>query len=188
MEREIRFSLYGGPRTKKNSPRPIRFTTKSGKSFSKILPSKAYMKWYKRQMDWSPILRSALIRKGASLPIMGPVRIDATFYADQWVGDASGYFQALGDFLQAPKFKKDEPWKKIRDGAGIIDDDKNIRSWGDSTVIEKDPRPRVDVKITFDAELNKIGSIAQSVEHGPHKAVAAGSSPAGATKKLPLDW
>jgi len=42
---KIQLILYGDPRTKKNSPRIVKVKKKDGKSFYKIIPSKAFEKY-----------------------------------------------------------------------------------------------------------------------------------------------
>jgi Holliday junction resolvase RusA-like endonuclease len=116
------FTIPGAPRTKKTSNRIVR----AGK-FPKVLPSQAYTEWNRKSL-----LFLAYIRNTLDTPITDPVNVRATFFRDANRGDAAGYYQALGDTLEA---------------AGIIANDKQILSW-DGTRLRKDAaNPRVEVRL-----------------------------------------
>ena len=75
-------------------------------------------------------VKAELRAAGVTLPIAAAVNVRAFFYRQALVGDACGFYQALGDILQ---------------DAGIIVNDKQIASW-DGTRLRKDAgRPRIEV-------------------------------------------
>ncbi len=158
------------PRTKKNSPRII-----PGVRHPILLPSKAYQEWLRGVLKHSAhAVRRQLLDLGLELPIEKPVSIAATIYRDRNVGDWTGFVDAIGDALQIPlwrcthKVSKHKAcgktftvppilWgehphrdgKKVRDGLGILTDDRLIQDW-DGTRLKKDPDlPRVELTITI---------------------------------------
>jgi hypothetical protein len=143
------FSIPGPPRTKKNSPRPVNVG-----GFMKVLPSKAYCAWFKQAMTHALLIRTSLQDQyKVQLPITNPVIVFAKFYLDRNTGpDENGLMQALGDFLQAPKFRKLPDgrldWTHVtRDGCGVIDDDNLIR-WKRGIEIHIDRQnPRIEVEL-----------------------------------------
>ena len=138
------FTILGRCRTKKNSGRIVR--TKTGKPT--ILPSAAHAEWFKCAMQQSADIRRTVEHAGlVTLPITGPVNVAAKFYRDRNVGDANGFYQALGDFLQSTAFNK-KTGKTIRTGAGILVDDKQIASWNGSVLLKDAAHPRIEVEIT----------------------------------------
>lgn len=141
----IRFTILSAPRTKKNSsviPRFGRF---------RILPSKAHQQWFKAAMKQLPIVHAAaradLFRQGCSqsLPLTGDIHVCAQFYRESLTGDLLGYEEALADWLQAPVIRKG---KQVRDGAGIIQDDKQIVSWDGSRMHKDAACPRIECEVT----------------------------------------
>jgi hypothetical protein len=96
--------------------------------FTKVLPSEAFCDW---QRDVLAALRGPVART-EGLPIRYAVNCRAIFYRDANVGDACGYYQGLGDVLQA---------------LGVVDNDKRLVSW-DGSRLDKDAlRPRVEVEL-----------------------------------------
>jgi hypothetical protein len=137
----IGFTILGSPRTKKTSNRVVPVG-----HFHRVLPSLAFVEWFNSSMRSVPIITSKLQAAGVSLPILGDVHVKAMFYRDADRGDLLGYEQALADFLQAPRYRGA---KRVRDGAGIIDDDRQIISW-DGTRMGKDAAsPRIEVEVTL---------------------------------------
>lgn len=127
-----------------------RLTGEYSRGFQKIIPSKAHEKWFKEAMTYALVIRTQLRQQGAEPPIQGRLRVEAKFYlnprSEHEVGDLNGYEQALADFLQEPQYSKH--FKLRRDGAGIIVDDKQISSWGESTRDLRDKvNPRIEVSI-----------------------------------------
>ena len=61
------------------------------------------------------------------------VNVAATFYRDALRGDATGYYQALADLLQA---------------AGIVANDVLCVSWDGSRLAKDAQRPRIEVVLT----------------------------------------
>lgn len=140
----ISFTIAGAPRTKKTSNRIVRIPGKGGaRGFTKILPSEAHEAWFKLAMQQAPGIRMALLRAGAELPLAGDINARVTFFRERESGDFLGYAQAIADFLQEPKH--DERGKVRRNGAGIIVDDVQIRSWDGSRLAKDAARPRIEV-------------------------------------------
>lgn len=144
MSSAIRIVIPGAPRTKKTSNRIV----KMGK-FSKVLPSEAFMEWFKEAMRMVPAIKSFARREGIELPFKGPVHVKALFFLENAIqGDLVGYAQAIGDFLQEPKINfKVNPPRLTRDGAGLITDDKMIASWDGSRVRIDRQNPRIEIEI-----------------------------------------
>lgn len=118
--------------------------------FNKILPSEAHEEWFKTAMQYGMLIRGQLQRAGATLPISGPVEVEAVFYRDANRGDLLGFEQALADWMQAPKFSEPKPGKpprQLRDGAGIIVDDVQVVSWDGSRLAKDAANPRIEVTI-----------------------------------------
>jgi hypothetical protein len=101
-------------------------------------------------------VKTQLREQGAQLPIEGDLRVHALFYRDADRGDLNGYQQALGDFLQEARPNRQDLLdlaagrKKRtlkRDGTGIICDDSQIKSWGDSELFVDRENPRIEVTI-----------------------------------------
>lgn len=136
------FLLTGAPRTKKTSSRLVRI----GK-FHKIIPSKAHQSWFACAMDQAAEIRQRFRKAGIALPITQPVNVRAWFYRQTDVGDACGYYQALGDWLQEPVQSKKDQTKWRRQGAGIIKDDRQIASWDGSRLLKDSKCPRIEVQI-----------------------------------------
>lgn len=117
----VRIVLEGAPRTKKNSSRIVRMGRRA-----RLLPSAAFRAYQEACLwqlrDWS-----------ARPPIDGWVGCAAIFYRDRDVGDLNNYTAALADILEK---------------AGVLVNDRLIRSW-DGSRVDKDPaRPRVEVLLT----------------------------------------
>lgn len=141
------FTIEGAPRTKKTSNRVIRVG-----GFTRVLPSKAYMKWFQEAMRFGILVKTQLRSQGLEMPVTAPVRVAAVFYCGPGPqGDLNGYEQGLADWMQAAKVSKSG--KKIRDGAGIIDDDKLIASWDGSYVDNDIKNPRIEVCIEVPCSL-----------------------------------
>jgi hypothetical protein len=162
----VSFKLPGQPRTKKTSQRIVHLTKMAWnekarrmekRTFPQILPSEEYEAWFKGAMTFAPAIRAAVERSGVRLPITGYVAISAQFYRPtNTTGDLLGYEQALADWLQVPKVSK--KGKKIRDGAGIIEDDRFVSSWDGSRLKVCRERPRIEVTITaVESLFDQIG-------------------------------
>ena len=122
--RELRLTVPGRPRTKKNSGRIV----PRGRRHI-ILPSEAWQTWCDAVV---PQLRAALQRAGVR-PIEHPVNCAALFYRDADRGDAVGFYQGLADLLQH---------------AGAVKDDKWIVSWDSSRLLKDAANPRVELVLT----------------------------------------
>lgn len=126
------------PRTKKNSPQLIPHM-----KHPIMVPSEAYR-------EWERAARGTMVRLGVchkskdedgkpcvawslGTAIDYPVNCQALIYRDRLVGDAVGFYQALGDFLEL---------------VGIVKNDKWIVQW-DGTRLMKDAKfPRIEVVLT----------------------------------------
>lgn len=135
------FTIVGPPRTKKTSAQIVQAMGRAV-----LVPSEAHKKWFREAMMSAPIIRTKLIDQGIPLPLRNQVSIAALFYRERNTGDAVGYYQALGDFIQAPKHKHG---KTTRRGAGIIDDDRQIRDWDGSRLMKDASNPRIEVTMTI---------------------------------------
>lgn len=110
------FTIFGAPRTKKNSQRIVRFGNRSA-----IIQSKAW-KEYEGKADMRfngpPILEKT------------PVRLHAVFYRERATGDLSNYIEGLQDLLQK---------------RGALGNDSWIIGFTADTRLEKDAkRPRIE--------------------------------------------
>ncbi len=150
------FSISGVPRTKKTSNRIVQIKGKNGgRGFTKILPSEAHEQWFKEAMGQVPIIRRLVDPLGEGLlPLACPVAVRAIFFRDRLSGDLLGYLQALADWLQEPKIGPSG--KMTRNGAGIIKDDAQIKSW-DGSRLDKDATcPRIEVTIAWGASEGRV--------------------------------
>lgn len=134
------------PRTKKNSAQMI-----PNMKRPTLIPSAAYLEW--ERVALRVLIGEGLVKrighnkKGKPIygvhgakPIDFPVNCRALIYRDRSVGDAVGFYQAIGDFLQL---------------AGVVTNDRFIVSW-DGTRLLKDPvMPRVEL------ELERVGDVIQ---------------------------
>lgn len=154
----IRLTLFGPPRTAKNSPIIIPRLKNPV-----LLPSPAYKEWTTNVLTQKPLIHSAI---GAHIPIRTPVSLQCLIYREALTGDAVGYYQAIADVLQS------EVWtcqgcnrktvaesvrrcshcghvdmKRSRKGLGVIEDDKLIVDWNKSELLKDAARPRVELAI-----------------------------------------
>lgn len=190
---QVTIIIPGAPRTKKNSPNVFPMIKTEGVrklwealgaalgldngthgaavraimsliKFS-VQPSEGYTQWfdliYATKRD---SIQNGLRTQGVRLPILTPVSIEARVYRDADRGDWSGYTQAIGDAIQADRWRCGHCRKKTislgdcphcrssvcnmeheRKGLGIIGDDSQIEHW-DGTRLYLDPRrPRVEL-------------------------------------------
>ncbi len=131
-----------------------------------VQPSDAYQTWfdliYLKRNDIQDGLRCA----GVKLPILDPVSIEAHVYRDADRGDWSGYTQAIGDAIQADRWRCKHCRKKTivladcpnpecrssvcnmeleRKGLGIIGDDSQIQHWDLTRLFVDKNRPRIEL-------------------------------------------
>ena len=140
----VTFTIVGPPRTKKTSAQIVQAMGRAV-----LVPSEAHKKWFRVAMMSAPIIRTKLIDQGIPLPLRNEVSIAALFYRERNTGDAVGYYQALGDYIQAPRHRNG---KTTRRGAGIIDDDRQIRDWDGSRLWKDADNPRIEVYLTIIGE------------------------------------
>jgi len=116
----IQFTVFGAPRTKKNSNRLV----KAGK-MRRILPSKAWTQW---------VETARTVRDGHWMVAVPETtyNIRAIFYRDALRGDAVGYYQGLADLLEK---------------RGILSDDKWLVSWDGSRLAIDRENPRVEITL-----------------------------------------
>ena len=170
----IAFTLPVVPRTKKTSNRIIgmgRRCNCCGKhEIQRVMPSEQFEALLADCL-WLASQVKDLIEKaspGIQLPLVDPVHCCAQFYRDADAGDPLGYEQALGDILQAPRWKCSKRgcgkiaragedcscgalWgtmKESRKGMGIIDDDVQIRHWDGTRLHVDTARPRIEIVLT----------------------------------------
>lgn len=131
------------PRTKKNSAQMIPHLKRQ-----LLVPSKAYLEWERcaiRSLLGQGVIKripgdKPTYRVQGAEPIAVPVNCRALIYRDALRGDAVGFYQAIGDFLQL---------------AGVVTNDKFIVSWDGSRLLKDAARPRVEL------ELSRIGESVQ---------------------------
>jgi Holliday junction resolvase RusA-like endonuclease len=125
MSVPFHITIVGKPVTKKNSGRIGR--TRSGRPF--VLPSAPYVKW--RDQSHLQARRQWFAMFGRTLA--APCSVAVTVYRARRTGDLDNFLSAAGDLLQY---------------AGVIKNDRLIRSW-DGSRLECDPtNPRVEMLIT----------------------------------------
>ncbi len=137
----LKLTIPGAPRTKKNHAQIVQALGRPV-----LVPSPQYKKWFRGAMSHVPVFHSAFNQVGVPIPITNQVSVKATFFRDANIGDAVGYYESLGDFLQAPRYKNG---KRTRNGAGIIEDDRQIRDWDGSRLKKDAACPRIEVAITI---------------------------------------
>jgi hypothetical protein len=108
MQRSVRFTIMGSPRTKKNHG----WRTKHGKH----MPSKAWAKW----AAWAEL-------DGAPFGILWDVNCKALFYRDAKRGDAVGFYQGLADLLEKRGVVVNDKQLVSWDGSRLLKDKDNPR-------------------------------------------------------------
>lgn len=169
----ISIILPGAPRTKKTSNNA--FVSKSGKPI--VLPSEEFEAWLKYVLSFRPIIQQQLREMGVDLPVRYRVGIEARIYRKQDSGDATGFYQAIGDAIQEATFQCQQcrkvvyacsakehssvcpgALKRKRAGLGIVLDDKLIEHWDRSRRLIDRENPRVELDITpFEGEQMTLG-------------------------------
>lgn len=120
------FVIPGIPRTKKNSPQIVRrFSARP-----KLLPSKAYARWERDGLSHMFQVNVAARRLGVALPLTMDLNCRALFYRNMDTGDATGFHDALADFMQK---------------AGIVKNDVQIRHWDGTRLLVDRANSRVEV-------------------------------------------
>ena len=144
--------IPGPPRTKKTSNRLVGFGAPcklcGRPPYNKVLPSEAHEKWFNQSMLFAPLIRRQLEKMKVVLPIKNKIQVRALFYRERDDGDLVAYEQALGDYLQEPKQSRKNPGKLVRNGAGVIADDKQIASWDGSRLMKDKDNPRIECEIS----------------------------------------
>lgn len=122
---ELRLTVLGPPRTKKNSSRVF-----PGAKFPIVLPSKQYCVWEKAAKKQVPAQFSGPA-------IARPVNVRAIIFRERRTGDLVNYMQAVADMLQS---------------AGVLIDDKWVTGWDGSRLAKDAANPRVEIEITSMSE------------------------------------
>ena len=121
--------IPGRPTTKKNSQIIVTGKTKTGKTYHRLLQSQRYR-------DYEAAALRHLSTYSGPRYIGIPVEVACYYYLPNRQGwpDLMGLYQATADILEA---------------AGIINNDRNIISMGDTRIAGIDPtNPRVEIIIT----------------------------------------
>lgn len=130
--KELRLVLPSAPRTKKTSNRIFflgqRCSACSRGSRAKVMPSEAWETWCNRL---TPQIKAAL--PAGWKPIDFAVNCAALFYQDVDRADACGLYQGLADLLQH---------------AGVVANDRWIRTWDGSLPLKDAQNPRVELVLT----------------------------------------
>lgn len=136
------FVLRGAPRTKKTHSRIVNIPMKGAHKCRlcgrmpgrpRLIPSEAHEEWFAYVQDQARNIVATLRLRGFVLPIKEQVSISAQIYRDRATGDACGYYQAIGDMLQA---------------VGIIDNDALIEDWNGSRRLKDAADPRIEIYVT----------------------------------------
>jgi hypothetical protein len=144
MKGPIKVVILGRPATKKTSPRTFAICPETCRGFAylprglkshprslatvRVLPSLSFEKYQK------DALKQLMLLGNVTVP--GAVRVTALYYLPNFAHwpDLNGLTQATGDILQA---------------AGLIDNDKEIVSWGVTEIAGIDKlNPRAEITIT----------------------------------------
>lgn len=130
--RELRLILPSAPRTKKTSNRIFflgrRCPACARGAHAKVMPSEAWENWCNRLV---PQIKTAL--PPGWKPIDFAVNCAALFYQDVDRADACGLYQGLADLLQH---------------AGVVANDRFIRTWNGSEALKDATNPRVELVLT----------------------------------------
>ena len=122
----LHITVLGPPVTKKNHGRMVPLG-RTGRTI--LLPSKPYVQWL--EASWPQARRQWFAMFGRTLTTA--CAVTATVYRVRRTGDLDNFLAAAGDMLQH---------------AGVVKNDRLIRSW-DGSRLEKDAeRPRLELLIT----------------------------------------
>lgn len=132
----MKFTILGRPITKSNSPRIGR--SRTGKPF--VMPSKQLERWQESavlqlQAQHGPAARASQWHLGSKgQPCVVQVQAKALFYRPvDGPGDLDNYEKAAGDALQK---------------AGIVENDRLIRSWDGSRLLIDRKNPRIEIELS----------------------------------------
>ncbi len=204
--------IPGAVRTKKNSPNVFPFVTVDGLrelhgalgsalqlekphqdciraimrlvGFS-VKPSDAFQMWFDLIYLKRNAIQDGLRKQGLNPPIMDPVSIEAAIYRDRDTGDHNGYTQAIGDAIQADRWRCKHCRKKTivladcpnpecrssvcnmeleRKGLGIIGDDDQIEHWDGTRRYVDKRNPRVELIIRVIPRKGQMGLLPDAME------------------------
>ena len=125
----LTFSVYGAPRTKKNSGRR-KYSFARKRTFN--VPSEAYETWARIARKSLPLIKQQIADAGVGLPISCDLNCQAVIYRLADAGDAVGFYQGLADWLQ---------------DVGIVVDDVQIRQWDGSRLTKDAKLPRIEITL-----------------------------------------
>lgn len=121
MNNEIRFTIPGSIRSKKNSKRIFSY----GK-FKRVLPSVAYEKWQAEARSWKFLFAPKEL-------IKAPVSVEAKIYYSGKQPDLSSCLESIGDCLE-----------------GVVwENDKQILSWDGSRLHHDLKNPRTEIVVRW---------------------------------------
>lgn len=129
----VRLVLSGAaPRTKKTHNRTVEVGRRCrccgrGKRTA-VMPSEQWEAWRDLLV---PHIKIALPARW--VPIAQPVNCAALFYRERDIGDSHGFYQGLADVLQE---------------AGVVADDRWIKTWDGARLLKDPARPRVELVLT----------------------------------------
>ncbi len=128
----LRLAIASAPRTKKTHNRTFDVGRRCGTcnrgQRTIVMPSEQWTEWRDHVV---PRITAALPRHWQ--PIAQPVNCAALFYRDANRGDSHGLYQGLADVLEE---------------AGVVADDRYIKSWDGSRLETDASRPRVELVLT----------------------------------------
>lgn len=131
MKNEIKLTLPGSIRSKKNSKRIF-----ARGNFKTVLPSKAYEIWEKSVRD--SMIGSPLIQEYGTprikFPLIIPIAINAQIYFSGQQPDLSGCLESIGDCLEGY----------------VWENDKQIVSWDGSRLHHDLKNPRTELLIRWE--------------------------------------
>jgi len=132
----FRFVITGAPRTKKTHNQLAGLST----GRPRVLPSKQFRQWLKDSLWQVPEIKQSDDGRLLLWPRAEWVSVKALIYRDRNSGDVVGFYQAIGDFLQAKS-----------GAAGFIQDDKQIAHWDGSRLLIDREHPRLDITLEWPA-------------------------------------
>jgi hypothetical protein len=136
MSNVLRIVVSGKPQTKKTG-------LTAGQPRRRVQRSKEQENWFLNVMSRrAEILAQA---KHVTLPIYGRIHVRAHIYTDYRFADLAGYMQAVGHMLQGRKFTPGG--RLVRDGLGILVNDRQIDSWDGTRVFIDRYHPRLEMEI-----------------------------------------
>lgn len=120
----VSFTVYGAPRTKKNSLRIMR--GRGGTPF--VAQSRQANAW-----ELHAVLQLQAKSHGLPAWVRGPVNLRARIYRERDVGDLGNYLAAVCDALQA---------------SGVVENDREILGFDGSRLLKDAKNPRCEITLS----------------------------------------